>query len=105
MSINKAPWKPKPWKIITNSYVAKAGERLILKPQTPTVITVPATPVLGTEITVIRVGPITSIQFNLQGQNLKGSPAPTVSYTSDKVDTLVYVDSTIGWTCLNGLII
>jgi hypothetical protein len=104
MSINKAPWKPKPWQIITGSYTAKAGDRLILKPQTPTVITVPATPGLGTEVTIIRVGPIASIQFNLQGQSLNGNSAPSVSYTSEKVDTLVYVDNTTGWTALNGLI-
>lgn len=102
--INKAPQKPKPWKVINASYVAKSGDRLIIKPLTPTVISVPATPEPGAEIMVIRIGTAATIQFFLQGQNLNGSPAPVVSYAIAKMDSLIYVDSTTGWVSANGFI-
>jgi hypothetical protein len=104
--ITKAPFKPKPWKMITSSYTAVAGDRLILEPQSSTtVITTDSSPSMGDEITVIRIGAIMTIQFDLQGKKLNGVVPSNVSYTVGKVDTLLYTGSTIGWVSLNGFIV
>jgi hypothetical protein len=100
MTTTRATYKLKDWRVITGSVVAVPGDRLIIQAASLTVITMP----LYGEVTVKQLGTPATIGFNFGAINFQGGINTGRQYTVANVDTLVYVNPTIGWVSLNGLV-
>jgi len=91
------------WKVVTTSTTAVSRDRLFVVPATGLIITLPAGPSIGDEVTVVDVaGTATTTPFTVarNGSLMQGTSTDLIFNVNSKSARLVYSNATYGWRVL-----